>query len=160
MAASWSRDGQSIYFSSNKEGSWDVWQHIIATEQVTPLNLKHGFGAIESMDGKGLFFSRHNAVGLWYKPHGGQEQLVLPNLDPRDWGSWSITNLGIYFVSRGQPTVVAFHDLASGVTDTLFTPAHGIPGMDPALAVSPTGAILFGQHERSESDLMYIDNFR
>lgn len=160
MAASWSVDGKWIYFSSNREGEWDVWRRSISGDVTERVTTGGGFGATESTDGF-LYFTRNKAVGLWRQPiGGGKEEKVISSLDTRDWGSWAVSESGIYFVSRGRPSVVAFHDLSTDQTDTLFTPAHTVPGMDPALSVSPDGRfILFGQHERSESDLMYVEGF-
>jgi len=162
MAASWSRDGQWIYFSSNRSGGWQVWKMLSNGGDAVQITQNGGFGPMEAPDGQHLYYAKHNAPGLWRMPsNGGDETLVLDALDPRDWGSWAVHDDGLYFVRRGRPTVLAFYHFATHQTDTLFIPPKGIPGMDPAFAVSPDGQwLLFGQADRSESDLMLVDDFR
>ena len=162
MAASWSRDGESIYFSSNRTGMWQVWTMPADGGEAVQLTQNGGFGPMEAPDGQHLYYAKHNANGLWRMPvDGNGETLVLESLDARDWGSWAVDDAGLYFVKRGRPTILAFHDFATSQTDTLFIPQKGIPRMDPAFAVSPGGQwLLFGQPDRSESDLMLVDGFR
>ena len=162
MAASWSRDGQSIYFSSNRTGMWQVWKMPAEGGEAVQITQNGGFGPMEAPDGQSLYYAKHNANGLWRKPTtGSAETLVLDHLDSRDWGSWAVHDAGLYYIKRGRPTILAFHTFATGQTDTLFIPQKGIPRMDPAFAVSPDGhRLLFGQPDRSESDLMVVEDFR
>ena len=162
MAASWSRDGQSIYFSSNRSGMWQVWTMPVEGGDAVQHTQNGGFGPMEAPDGQHLYYAKHNANGLWRMPlAGGDETLVLEPFDSRDWGSWAVHDAGLYFVQRGRPTILAFHRFATGQIDTLFIPQKGIPRMDPAFAVSPDGQwLLFGQPARSESDLMLVEDFR
>jgi Tol biopolymer transport system component len=162
MAAGWSSDGQWVYFSSNRSGAWEVWKVPAgggAAEQVTR---RGGFGPQASPDGRFLYYARHKEAGLWRMPvEGGSESRVLEALQPADWGSWAVHGDGVYFVQRGRPPVLAFHNFATGRTDTVFVPPGGIPAMDPALAVTPDGAwLLFGQVDRTEQDLMLVEGIR
>ncbi len=162
MAASWSRDGKSIYFSSNRTGMWQVWKMSAEGGAAVLITENGGFGPMEAPDGQHVYYAKHNANGLWRQPTtGGDETLILENLDSRDWGSWAVHNDGIYYVKRGRPTFLAFHHFATNQTDTLFIPQKSIPRMDPAFAVSPDGQrLLFGQPDRSESDLMLVEAFQ
>lgn len=162
MAASWSSDGEQIYFSSNRTGSWEVWRMPVAGGEAEQVTSAGGFGPQASPDGRWIYYAKDKAPGLWRVPTaGGDETRVLDSLDPRDWGSWAVHDAGIYYLKRGRSTILAFHDLASGRTDTLFTPPRRVPGMDPAFAVSPDGDwLLFGQLDRHDSDLMLVEGFR
>lgn len=162
MAASWSRDGQWIYFSSNRSGSWEVWRMPATGGEAAPITSNGGFGPMASPDGVWIYYAKHHTPGLWRTPNGGgSETRILGDLDPRDWGSWAVHENGLYYLQRGQPTILAYLDFATGRTDTLFTPARRVPGMDPAFAVSPDGQwLLFGQVDRLDSDLMMVEDFR
>ncbi|HMB89696.1 MAG TPA: DPP IV N-terminal domain-containing protein [Rhodothermales bacterium] len=161
MAASWSPNGGWIYFSSNRSGSWNVWRIPAAGGKAKRITTEDGFGPRVSPDGRWVYYAKHNAAGLWRIPlAGGEEEQVLGAFDPRDWGSWTIHDAGLYYLQRGQPTILAYRDFATGRTDTLFTPARRVPGMDPAFAVSPDGQwLLFGQVDRFDSDLMLVEDF-
>ena len=71
-----------------------------------------------------------------------------------------IQDEGIYFVRR-NPTALWYYAFDTQETVVLFQPTRPIPRKDPALAVSPDGQwLLFGQVDRSESDLMLVENVR
>ena len=161
MAASLSRDGKSIYFSSNRSGSWEVWKMPSEGGDATMVMTGGGFGPKESPDKKWIYHTRHNETGLWRTPAtGGSATRIIDDFDPRDWGSWEVSGEGVFYVSRGNPTVLAFYDLATSRTDTLFTPAKHVPGMDPSFTVSTDGKwLLFGQMESRNSDLMLVGDF-
>lgn len=162
MAASWSHDGQWIYFSSSRSGAWEVWRMPADGNRAQQVTKGGGFGPLPSPDGQHLYYTKPNVQGLWRQSaEGGPEEATLSHLDPRDWGSWQVTPEGIYYVNRGRPTVLARHSFETGRADTLFTPPNGIPSMDPAFTVSADGQWLFyGQVDRSESDLMLVENFQ
>jgi len=161
LAASWSRDGSSIYFSSNRTGSWQVWKQDLATSEEEQITTEGGFGPVESMDSQSVFYTLQDAEGLWELPLDGSEpSLRLNNIDPRDWGSWVVDEQGVYHVHRGQPTFIAYTHFETGQSDTLYVVQKSIPRMDPALSVSSDKSrILFGQVERSESDLVLVEGF-
>ena len=157
MAASWSSDGQSIYFSSNRSGSWEVWKMAVGGGPAEQITDNGGFGPQEA--GGYICYAKHNARGLWRKPvAGGNEEQVLAGMSPRDWGSWAILGDRAIYINREGQDFIASFNVSTSQLDTLFVPEHGLPSMDPALTVSSDGRrILFGQSERSESDIMLVE---
>jgi Tol biopolymer transport system component len=161
LAASWSRDGRSLYFASNRAGPWQVWKMPAAGGVAVRVTAHGGFAAHESPDGQFLYYTKGNAPGLWRAPLAGaalgEEGVVLPGLLVEDWGSWSVHDDGLFFVTRG-PLTVSFYDFAARRTDVLYRPPRRVPLLDPSLAVSPDGRwLLFGQVDHSESDVMYAE---
>ena len=78
---SWSRDGRWIYFGSDQSGDLQVWKIPSAGGQAVQLTQKGGFPALESPDGKFLYYSKKQtstAPGFWRVPvEGGEEVSVI-----------------------------------------------------------------------------------
>ena len=163
LAPYWSGDGRFIYYCSNRSGQWQVWKKEVIGGEEMQLTFDGGFGPRESRDGSSIYYSRQDEPGLWQLDvAGGDPVKILDTIDPRDWGSWSFDdrNLGVYYIKRGQPSLIVYEQLQTGLVDTLLVLEKSIPRMDPALAVSPDNRyLLLGQVERNESDLVLIEQF-
>ncbi len=168
VAPAWSRDGRWIYFASNRTGAWQIWRKATGDstgagtlEQVTTHG---GFAAAESPDGTRLYYVKKTEPGLWRRPldglgGGGTETKVVAGLEPYDWGNWAVTGEGIYFIERAQQPVLRYQpfgsDRAVRIAELDDLPRH------PSLAAAPGGAwFLFTKVDRSESDIMLVENFR
>jgi hypothetical protein len=57
--ASWSRDGKSIYFASDRSGEWQVWKMPAEGGNAVPLTRRGGYVAFESPDGHSLYYSKN-----------------------------------------------------------------------------------------------------
>ena len=97
--ASWSSDGQSIYFNSARGAEKQIWKAPAAGGRAVQMTTKGGFDGFESADGVSLVFSRAWAgTGIWRMPAaGGQEELLVA--DGRD-GLWGVTGRGLMFVDQ------------------------------------------------------------
>lgn len=156
--ARFSRDGQSIYFSSNRSGQWEIWKMPAQGGAASEITQVTGFDAQESVDGRDLYFARADTVGLWAMPvQGGAARMVIPGIRQPDRSNWVVVESGIYFAQNG-PQAIAFYDFASGDITPLHSPQKTISFIGPALSVSPDESLLlFGRIERSEDEIMLVD---
>ena len=159
IAPSWSRDGRSIYFGSRRSGAWEIWRIDGDGGDAIQVTTRGGYAAVESPAGEWLLFTKIDEPGIWRLPlGGGEEELLVQNLDARDWANWTVVGGRIYYLSRldnGEPRLAAT-DLASGET-TWFAQLdrHARAG----LSVSPDGKRLFySRTDRRESDVMIARN--
>ena len=160
VEASWSRNGQWIYFGSDKTGRPEIWK--IPASGGLPVQLTKGGGlaASESPDRKWVYYSKDAAspTTLWkIRPSGGEETQVADGLSYSL--NFVVANKGIYYmVARegADRTSIAFLDFATEKTATLLT-------LDKpwwyGMAISPDQrSILFSVVDNAGSDLMLVEN--
>jgi hypothetical protein len=122
------------------------------------------FGA-ESADGRVLYFSKFDVLGIWQMPLlGGKEELLLDQAGGHEWYNWALNRNGIYFRDAKDSKnhdpigVLNFFDFATGKTTTVFTTDQ--PG-GVGLAISPDGrSLLYDDKGDAESSIMLVKNFR
>ena len=162
LGATWSADGQTIYFGSNRSGTWQIWKKTVTGGEPVQVTHQGGYVAAESPDGQTLFFSKQDTWGLWQRPAaGGEESLLLETLDPLHWSLWEVVKEGIYFAhsAPGEAPRFAFYDFASQRT-TLFPRELGM-NMYSGMALSPDEHwVLYTRLDHRNSDLMLIEHFR
>ena len=83
-----------------------------------------GFYAVESEDGRDLYYSKSVASGIWRVPSGGGEESEVVK-GPVVWGDWALTRRGLYYAIsrdqvRRQQFTIQHLDLGSGRTSLLY----------------------------------------
>jgi Tol biopolymer transport system component len=163
-APSWSRDGKWIYFGSKKSGAWQVWRLPSAGGHAVQVTKKGGFAGLESRDGETLYYVKklqfpgwRKYGGLWKVPvEGGQETLVLKELDTGLLDCWGMTDEGIYFFNYHTDAIDFFNFATRRITQIAKPEKRG-----GGLSVSPDGRwILFSQVDVDTSHIMMVENFR
>jgi dipeptidyl aminopeptidase/acylaminoacyl peptidase len=162
-APNWSRDGQWIYFYSDHErGPFQLWKVPFKGGSPVQVTRNGGVYAIESDDGRFLYYSKLELPGIWKMPmNGGEESHVLDQPAGADWYSWGLARNGIYFLNLSETPNrrIEFFDFATRETTPIF--ALQKPDGYGGLAVSPDGkTLLYGQDEFEDSYIMLVKNFR
>ncbi len=158
----WSRSADFIYFASNRSGQWEIWRKTAQGGPAEQITQNGGKFSMESSDGESIYYVRPDTDGIWNYPLDGsaEPRQVFANLDVRDWGNWSVTPSGIYFVQRLEHSpALAFYGFQSGRTTHLKTldsvPSH------PALSVSKDLSwFVYTQIDDEGSDIMVLEGFR
>jgi len=173
----WSRDGKWIYFASNRSGNVQIWKAPAATGEslATPalqVTQGGGFNAIESADGKYLYFAvlkGPGKAGLWRRPLAiGPEACEEPVLESLQyWGIWALGPNGIFFLEHpdGLPNANAdlkYMDLVSGRITRLLKVDKPMNWQTRVITVSPDGRHLiyeaYGDLRRS--NIVLVEGFR
>jgi len=162
VGASWSRDGQWVYFTSNRGEGSAVWK-VPAGGGSPVLVARKGFRPVlEPFDGRFVFYTGPDGQ-IWKVPVAGGEPAQALKKSKRAF--WTLSASGIYILDPdgdGGPAIESFPfapsqrrqilKLAGGPDDYLLL---------GGLAVSPDGRwILYERRDRTESDIMLVENFR
>jgi hypothetical protein len=159
---SFSRDGRLIYFTSNRTGRLEVWR--VAAKGGTEEQVTHagGAGAVESFDGRTLYYMRGaNGMLLSRPTAGGEERTIRPCVVLI---AWAVAPHGLFYEECAGPEAAGssqhrlrYWDAATGQDRLAATiETDSIDG----LSVSPNGRSLVYGYVRATSDLMMIENFR
>ncbi len=159
-APCYSRDGNWIYFESDRTGRFEIWKTRLDGHETIRVTRKGGNLPRLSPDGKFIYYLKESggeSGSLWRKPvDGGDERQILPVVYANDY---AVVSRGIYFIPTADPpSSVNFLSFKTGkVTRLLTLPRMPAWGFD----VSPDEQeILFTQFNGGGADLMLIENFR
>lgn len=159
LNACYSKDGKSIYYTSNHSGKWQVWKRSLAKDTSVQVTKGGGFRIQEGND-KYLYYSKPDTSGIWRLPKSGQgeEELFISNFATTEWGSWATSKDGLIYFDRTKFGV--YHKSYSSESEpTLqFTPNKRIQLSTPTLTVTSNGnRIILAQIEKSEDELMMVE---
>lgn len=166
MMPTWSRDGESVYFTVQakfgSEAAQSIWKKKVDGGE--PQRLALGRGDVwESADGSTLYFSSADGVpGLLQMSSAGGVSSRVKRLETLDAGRyWFVTSQGFYFLpGMNAPWTIDFLDLGSGSHIAKVASLNGTPELGtPSLSVSPNGReLIYTQIDQSGSDLMIAEN--
>jgi len=156
---SWSHDGKWIYYSVISSGVSNIWKLPVEGGATQPVTSNSGIYAVESVDGKYLYYSRSSRdSAIWRIPIGGGPEELVPGIPkPFDPSHWVMVALGIYVIDGNGDLLFYTFDKRS-VTKVRHD-ARFIT--DWSMAISPdSGEIVWAQIDERLADLMLVENFR
>lgn len=165
IVPSYSHDGRWIYFCSNRSGEYQLWKMPSEGGAPRQITRKGGFAALESSDGKFLYYAKsRTAPGIWKAPvDGGEESLVIEDAGGALSRYFDVLPSGICYIPEKpnpRPTIL-FYDFAARQTRLVATMEKPVLRIWAGLAISPDErSILVTQIDSSISDLMLVENFR
>jgi Tol biopolymer transport system component len=124
--ATWSADGQWLYFLSDREGSWQIWRIPDGGGPAAQVTRGGGFYPVVSRDGRDLYYTKLSPrPTLWRVPvEGGDEiEVVSEPLNERQGVALSAT--GIYYSTsrklvHSEEYTIHFLDFETGQVTELF----------------------------------------
>ena len=159
VAPRWSRDGQFIYFGSDRGNSWQIWRIPADGGLATQVTTDGGYTAEEASDGA-LLVARYTEPGLWRVANDAVQQLsAWPALG--DWGTWAVTEHGVLVVERSDEgyQVLAI-DPVTGTATLLPHVVSSLVENEPSLTATADGtAVITARIDRVESDLLLVEPF-
>jgi len=171
-AASWSRDGRSIYFASTRAGATpDIWRVPAEGGSAVRITFHGGIRPFESPDRKYLYYVDRITPPERIRPTGtarlmrvpvggGPETMVLEGLTPF-W--WSMDETGIFFIVRNQEfDAIEHYNFSDGKVELAGRLAMPTGGFGGQMSVSPNGrwALVTQDGQQAGIEIMLLDNFR
>lgn len=155
----WSRDGRWIYFQSTRTGTSQVWK--VPSEGGPAVQVTRGGGefAVESFDGKVLYYTTRNPYTVRQVPvAGGEEKEIATGV--MGYSAIAVGRDEVYYFGAvsGDSTTLYGYEIATGRTRTIATVDHPVHGV---LSLFPDGkSLVYTEFDREDTDLMLIRNFR
>ncbi|MBS1830868.1 MAG: PD40 domain-containing protein [Acidobacteria bacterium] len=155
----WSRDGQWLYFRSNRSGSSQIWRkRSDGTGAAVQITRGGGVDPIEGMDGKTLYYLKSQSdPGIWsVSVTGGNEKLLIPGVQ---LDQWTVTAMGILYLERlvhAAHTPVKIYNFA----DATSRPLTSIPCSNYCVMLTATPdakRLLWGAIEKDESGMRLVE---
>ena len=153
----WAPDGQSLFFGSDRSGSWQIWRKDLEDGEATQVTVSGGFRGTFSETRQALFYTRSDTSGIWEKKlPDGEEQLFVV-ADP---SYWTLTDQALFYAMPldGNLTLkIQRYDLNSGSTEQVASIELEMVNMYTrwGFSISPDESwMYFSQVDRCESDLM------
>jgi Tol biopolymer transport system component/DNA-binding winged helix-turn-helix (wHTH) protein len=150
---SWSRDGQWIYFASGRAGRNEIWKIRADGSSETKVTTGGGFTAVESTDGKDLYYVTDYNGELRKMPVGGGPATKV--LDLVRGRMFTVTSKGTYFVAGTSAPELRYLDFASNKVRSIAAVgdlAHADVSQDEHWVFYP-------QPAPPSANLMFVENF-
>lgn len=157
---SWSRDGEWVYFSSDRGDGYQVWKRHLVTGEEHQITQDGGRAAIEGANGFVYYVKAPSDYSVWRVPvEGGTEVKVLDAL--LSFNPLTASAAGVYYMPgdrSGGPNTIMFYDFEDGSKRVVY---RSKKTLSSGLAVTGDERTLyFSQVDASGSDLMIVEGFR
>jgi Tol biopolymer transport system component len=156
----WSRDGQRVYFNSNRTGRYEIWSVPVSGGDARQVTREGGYYAVETPDGKELLYSLHSDPGPLRKLsfESGKDVELAALVWPLCFAAIAD---GVAFIPadiRPGETVIRHLNLRTGRQSTIAKLANMISA---GITVSPDEkTLLFSQRDQIGSDLALVNGLK
>ena len=160
LLPSWSSGGDAVYFASDRSGRNEIWKQRLGDE-ATQVTRDGGFQALESPDGRFLYYMKTLPGALFRMPSGGgeEEQVAAMVFD----NGFAVLDDAVFYITSDEskgfgPFRIERYDVQDGRTKVVkVLPKGHLPG---GLTVSlEAGAIVYS-NVRFESEIMLVEGFQ
>ena len=158
-----SRDGKTIYFSSGRTGSSQIWRMPSEGGEAVQVTKNGGHSADEGPAGDFIYYQKgvKGVPELWQVPvAGGEDRRLLSLVGYRQF---AVRRDGIYFIQREayRTASLQFYRFATQKTKKITDIEGPFLHYDFGLTVSPDGrSVLYTHPERPNSSLWLVEDFR
>ncbi len=160
VAWSWSRDGQWLYFFSDRTGRYEAWRLPIGGGDAEQLTDGGGAFPLESHDGREIYYMKLTSPrSVWRRPIGGGDESLLfeAPLSQRGFTLWE--DEIVYLRQDPERAWVEAYNFATCEVTTIADLGEGTRlGAYGRHTVSPDGrTIVFTREDGGGSDIMMVD---
>jgi len=152
----WSRDGKWIYYYDTAEPIKRIYRIPAAGGQKVPVSPSGGALAMESPDGKYLYYTKRPGRGLFRMPLPSGEETQVDD-DARE-NRWDVAPDGVYLLKGNGISFLSFATLKlTPVAENVADEHHDVH----EFSVSPAAHwLLYTRHDRNEATIQVVEGFR
>ncbi len=161
LAPSFSADGKTLYFGSNRsDGRWQIWRMPAEGGAAEPVTDDGGYLALESADGTTLFYTKYGDGGLFRRStspgDGAGETAVAFSENLIGPEHWTVAGDGLYLITADDDRVQLIRMRDGQPPETLHEATS--TNLMAGLAIAPDGSgALVASITRIEADLWRVD---
>ncbi len=158
-APSWSLDGESLLFASDRSGDWEVWRYSLSDATSAQVTLGGAYAQREyrtEVD-TGLIFSRRDQAGLWKQSFdSGETEQIVMDLPLEHWGNWTVQGEDIYFaVNEQRSALVIAVNIDTRKRRRVSKSDRRVLRESSNISITPDGGTLFfASRNRISADLI------
>lgn len=159
---SWSRDGNWIYFCSDRAGGLNLWRMPSAGGEAIQITRSGGFESFPAPDGKTIFYTKGgDEAGVWQISVEGADERLIPELSSAATRRYlAVTPAGIYFVAQDPLNIygIKFYDSSSRkISEVLKTDKVPIWTYSGMSVSSDAKTILYTNYAQSQTGIVVAD---
>lgn len=151
------QDG-NIFYSSNKNGKWEIWRMDDQGDNNQKIVEGPAYGPQLNPGGDKLYYSRKDTVGIWeFDLKERMGRLLIEAFHPRHWGALAVTEDEIYYLN---PILKRFdvYEHSTGQSRLIYQPRARIPRLGITLHLSQNQKqLLFSQIDTHDADIMLLE---
>jgi len=162
----WSRDGQWVYFASDRTGSPQIWKAPAkGASEALPVTASGGLHGIESHDGRFLYYAktRSKETAIWRMSSETHAETPVVEEVSSGWSNWALGQDGVFFIDSApgddgvEDWAVYLRRFGADVNELLARLPHPPTAGAPGFSVSPDGNNAIAGQITIESDLMIAE---
>lgn len=152
---SWGKRDQSLLYSSDVNGHWQIWRHYLDSGIREQLTLTGGVFAVDG-DSDQLFYVKPDG-GIWRLTADQQHELLVEQLSSLDWGNWLLRDDGILYIQRTpEADLVKLRDWQGQHSILASLPARTIKS-GRSITQLPDGSLVLSMYQSKEADIVGVD---
>ncbi|OVE79616.1 hypothetical protein BVY01_01980 [bacterium I07] len=158
---SYSRNGKWIYYCHHLNGERRIWKCRLDGSEAVPVTKTYGRLAIESEDGKWIYFTKLDRsgtqLGIWKKSMYDGEEIEILDF-PIYARAWVLAKEGIYYIRKTEFNwVIEFFKFITKQVTKIAEFDEDISHID----ISKDGhRVIYAKLGPREGDIMLVENFR
>ncbi|HEY0921722.1 winged helix-turn-helix domain-containing protein [Rheinheimera pacifica] len=152
---SWGINDDSILFSSDLNGQWQIWRHYLATGIREQLTLNGGLFAQDGYNSE--LFVVKPAGGIWRLSTGQPAELLVEQLSSKDWGNWLLGEEGILYVQRTATADLIKLQSWAGEQQLIASLPPRTIKTGRSITQLPDGSLILSMYQSKEADIVAID---
>lgn len=169
VAPGWSADNQTVYFSSNRSGTWMIWKRGRSGGPLAQVTHEVGNWPRESADGKWLYYSDGQNESMISRIAGSKGAgepagavTIIGRANKVQGEGWIVTDHELVFIGRpdgAQPAAIRAYNLTTGKFRSILDMTEVfLDRGDISLSASKDGkSILYAQLDRSGSNVIVAE---